>query len=158
MIQAHGNENSSDLVNLGSTARVSWSTKRAQRRGSPAKRVPLSSDDPICVDRIVTVADKNLAHELDEWLPSARLCYPGIPLHVATDISEKEFQNILSRLNVENVIRMPLDLSVATPKVQKVNKWADHWILEAYLGKGSTPCEVSLQIIRAKASCWQMQI
>lgn len=138
MIQSHGNERSSDLVNMGSTARVSWSTKRAQRRGSPAKRVPLSSDEPIRVDRIVTVADKNLAHELDEWLPSARLCYPGVPLHVATDIPEEEFQSIASRLNVENVIRMPLDLSVATPKVQKVNKWAEHWILEAIWAKLDT--------------------
>lgn len=117
----------SDLVNRGLYSRVDYSSKRITRNQKDFR----SFGTPMVIEAIVTVCTEALIHELREWLPTARVCYPSIPLYVATDVSESRVMEYAREVNVENVQVVPLDLNHAVGRVGNVNVWAKHWILEA---------------------------
>lgn len=117
----------SDMVNRGSKSRVDYSSSRVTRNREDFR----SFSAPLKIEAIVTVCTEALIHELREWLPTARRCYPGIPLYVATDVTEDRVMEYARDVHVENVHVVPLDLAHAVGRVGKVNVWAKHWILEA---------------------------
>ena len=87
------------------------------------------------VGGVVTVADKNLAHELLEWMPSARMAYPGVKLFIGTDLEQAELDKIAESVCVENYKRIPVDIEAAEKRCGKVNRWADHWVHGAIWSK-----------------------
>lgn len=86
------------------------------------------------IEAIATVCTRELLHELDTFLPTARACYSRVPIHVYTDDRWAAEGQVLG-LPVGNVHFHDLDLAEGLARSAAVNRWADHWRPECIWAK-----------------------
>jgi len=84
------------------------------------------STTPMTVGLIATVCMGDLLHELREFLPSARIAFPGIPIHVFTD-RVVDAMEIASGTRVGNLqLHLAGDLS-GEVSLDRVARHSDYW-------------------------------
>jgi len=86
--------------------------------------------EPMRVELLFTVCTHELIHELREWLPTARMCYPRMPLTVFTDADLTLCYEMAAELNVENVKFRSVDREHALTRVDNVPRQSPHWKME----------------------------
>jgi hypothetical protein len=99
-------------------------TSRRPRAAAAPHRYGTSA--PMGVAEIVTVCMGDLIHELREFLPSARVAFPGVPIYVYTDRAVDALA-IGATVNVGNVTVSPTEDVAEIVSLDRVARHSDYW-------------------------------
>lgn len=123
-----------DNVHIGEVPNVAKFSRRKKAHRRNRKAVP-EFEGPMNIDIIGTLCTEELLHELDEWLPTARVCYPKAKLVISTDVPLKRVEEIARRLNVKNVKVRKFDRKRAIENSKNIPLYSPHWKPETIWGK-----------------------
>lgn len=98
----------------------------SRRPRAAAMHPRCGSDAPMNVAEIVTVCMGDLLHELREFLPAARVAFPGKRIHIYTDRGDESFA-IAKEVMVENVEAHFTPDASKQISIEKVAKHSDYW-------------------------------
>jgi hypothetical protein len=113
-----------DLTGVRALAEPRADALRTRRRMPGPSTPRLGSYAPMRVAEIITVCMGKLIHELREFLPSARVAFPDVPIHVVTDDAHAVLEIAEANL-VRNVI--PVATCSETPDFSAVSQHSAYW-------------------------------
>lgn len=123
-----------DNIHFGRIPNVNEYSQR-KPRAKRSRKVEAEFDHPMGIDVINTLCTEELLHELEEWLPSARVCYPNAKLVVSTDVNPKRVHEIAKGLHVRDVHTMNFNRKEAISKSKNIPLYSKHWKPETIWGK-----------------------